>query len=277
MTSPVSVIVPSHDRATLLERALSSIERQSRAPSEVIVIDDGSTDATDAMVRDRFSRARCLRQQNRGVSAARNRGIEAATGEWIALLDSDDEWLPKKLEIQLQRLAEYPELRVCHTEEIWIRDGVRVNAKQRHSKRGGWIFQDCLPLCAMSPSSILIHRGVFEQVGLFDEDLPACEDYDLWLRITARFPVLFVEQPLILKYGGHADQLSRRHWGMDRFRIRALEKVLSMPDLALADRNAAVTMLAEKSRVYAAGAGKRGRLAEAEHYRALSERYADAR
>ncbi len=102
-------------------------------------------------------------------------------------------------------------MRVCHTDEIWIRNGRRVNARKKHGKKGGWIFQHCLPLCAMSPSSIMIHRDVFTALGGFDERLPACEDYDLWLRITARYPVLFTRQPLIEKYGGHDDQLSRKY------------------------------------------------------------------
>jgi len=139
--------------------------------------------------------------------------------------------------------------KVCHTEEIWIRNGVRVNQMNKHQKSGGWIFEKCLPLCAMSPSSIVIHRSVFEQVGSFDEELPACEDYDLWLRITAQYPVDFVAEPCIKKYGGHADQLSCQHWGMDRFRIKALDKVLGLPlnqvqyTAALSMRNAKLTIL----------------------------------
>ena len=97
----------------------------------------------------------------------------------------------------------------------------------KHAKAGGWIYTHCLPLCAISPSAVLIHRSIFDCVGLFNEQLPACEDYDLWLRICARFPVHFIPEPLIIKYGGHDDQLSRRYWGMDRFRIQALEDILA--------------------------------------------------
>jgi len=258
----------------LLERALRSVFAQTIAAGEVIVVDDGSTDHTQELIHSRFPAARYLHQENRGVSTARNRGIEAARGGWVAFLDSDDEWLPQKLECQLRRLAEQPELRICHTEEIWIRRGSRVNPMKKHAKRGGWIFRHCLPLCAMSPSSILLHREVFEAVGLFDEELPACEDYDLWLRITARYPVLFVEEPLIVKHGGHEDQLSRRFFGMDRFRIRALEKILAGGDLPDEDRRAVAATLAEKARIYASGARKRGKLSEAQHYAALGNLYA---
>lgn len=256
----VSVVIPTFDRARVLPRALESVMAQSRPPTEVVVVDDGSTDGTAELVADRFPTTRLIRQANRGVSAARNRGIEAAAGEWIALLDSDDEWRPEKLEKQLDALQAQPELRICHTGEIWIRRGRRVNPRQIHAKHGGWIFRQCLPLCAMSPSSIVIHRSVFEEVGLFDEQLPACEDYDLWLRICHRYPVLLVDEPLVVKHGGHDDQLSTRIWGLDRFRIRALEKLIGEADLTTADQTAAIEELIRKIEIYLGGAVRRGRL-----------------
>ncbi len=257
----------------MLPRALESVTTQTRPPAELIVVDDGSTDDTVELIAGQFPEARILRQENRGVSAARNRGIEASTGEWIALLDSDDEWRPEKLERQLAALRDHPELRICHTDEIWIRRGRRVNPRQIHAKHGGWIFKRCLPLCAMSPSSILIHRSVFDEVGLFDEGLPACEDYDLWLRICSRHPVLYVDEPLVVKYGGHEDQLSSRIWGLDRFRIQALEKILREDRLSEDDQAAALAMLLEKLQIYLAGARKRGRVEEAAEYEARLERW----
>ena len=273
MPQAVSVIIPTYNRVDLIGRALRSVYAQSVPPCEVIVVDDGSTDGTGSFVNDRFPDALYVKTDQRGVSAARNAGIMHSRGEWLAFLDSDDQWLPHKLEVQLRQLQGHTSMRICHTEEIWIRNGRRVNPARKHAKKGGWIFHACLPLCAMSPSSILIHRSVFERVGLFDEALPACEDYDLWLRITARYPVLFVDEPLILKYGGHADQLSRRHWGMDRFRIRALEKVLIAGVLDRECERAARDMLLRKARIYLEGARKRGRLDDVDHYEALCRRY----
>jgi glycosyltransferase involved in cell wall biosynthesis len=269
----VSVVVPTFDRAEVLPRALESVRAQTLPPAEVIVVDDGSTDSTVELIAERFPEARILHQENLGVSAARNRGIEASTGEWIALLDSDDEWRPEKLDRQLAALRVHSELRICHTDEIWIRRGRRVNPRQIHAKHGGWIFEHCLPLCAMSPSSIIIHRSVFEEVGLFDESLPACEDYDLWLRICSRMPVLLLDEPLVVKYGGHVDQLSSRIWGLDRFRIQALEKILREDHLSRDDRAAALEMLLEKILIYLAGARKRGRVEEAAEYEARLERW----
>lgn len=269
----ISVIIPTHNREQLLPRALDSVLNQTLPPKEVIVVDDGSTDGTRALLSEQYPQCIYLQQPNRGVSSARNRGIETATGEWIAFLDSDDEWLPDKLAAQQSAIASEPDCRICHTEEIWIRNGRRVNAMKKHAKSGGRIFLNCLPLCVISPSSVLIHRSLFTEVGLFDETLPACEDYDLWLRICAHHSVAFVSQPQIIKYGGHEDQLSQRHWGMDRFRIQALQKLLDSGDLSEAYRQAAVQILIKKVEILANGADKRGNQEQAQGYLALLDAY----
>jgi len=272
----LSVIVPTHNRRNALKRALKSVDAQTLPAGEVIVIDDGSTDQTRAMLRSEFPHIVYRSQQHRGVSAARNLGIRQSRGEWLAFLDSDDEWLPNKLEKQIAALQNEPHLKICHTDEIWIRNGKRVNAMKKHAKKGGWIFEHCLPLCAMSPSSIIIHRSVFERVGLFDEKLPACEDYDLWLRITAHYPVLLLAQPLILKYGGHDDQLSKKYWGMDRFRIQALQKIIADPNLQPQNRQAAVAMLIKKIKIFLQGAKKRDKQHEIETYLNMLYYYQDS-
>jgi len=269
----VSLIIPTYNRCTSLKKALDSVLQQSILADEIIVVDDGSTDATAKMLTTYFPSVIYIKQENQGVSAARNTGIRQAKSEWIAFLDSDDTWLKNKLEAQLAALQQTPDIKVCHTEEIWIRHGVRVNAMNKHKKMGGWIFKQCLPLCAMSPSSVLIHRSIFDSVGLFDENLPACEDYDLWLRISAQYPVLFLEQPLINKYGGHADQLSHKHWGMDRFRIQALDKLLQQGQLSQENNLAAQLMLIKKARIFQKGALKRGKIESANYYQALINQY----
>lgn len=267
MSCKITTIIPTHNRAELLQRALRSVLAQTRPADEIIVVDDGSTDHTPAMMARLFPQITYHVQLNKGVSAARNAGIRIARGDWIALLDSDDEWLPDKLERQEKALLENPEYSLCHGEEIWIRHGKRVNPMQKHRKFGGWIFEKCLPLCVISPSATLMRRSLFDRVGFFDETLPACEDYDLWLRICAHYPVLFLEEPLMNKYGGHPDQLSRRYWGMDRFRIRALEKVLRDPQLSPENRIATLETLIQKIEIYLEGAQKRGKIADIEDYR----------
>lgn len=230
--------------------------QQTLPAAELIVVDDGSTDNTAALIAARYPWVVYLQQKNSGVSVARNRGIQQAKSDWIAFLDSDDSWLQSKLARQREALRGTDYL-ICHTEEQWIRNGRRVNQKLRHAKGGGWMFQKCLPLCAISPSAVLLHRVLFSEVGMFDETLPACEDYDLWLRICARHPVLYVNEPLTIKHGGHADQLSRQYWGMDRFRVIALEKAVQDKQLPTTDREAALHMLLEKLAILRSGALKR--------------------
>lgn len=269
----ISVVVPTFNRTHTLPRALGSILCQSLPATEIIVVDDGSQDDTADLIRHRYPQVRYLWQPNGGVSSARNRGIGASGGDWIAFLDSDDTWLPDKLMAQCAALREHPDTRLCHTEEVWVRRGRRVNQMDKHAKSGGHIFRKCLPRCIISPSASLLHRSLFDELGTFDEDLPAGEDYDLWLRICATEPVAFVPEPQICKYGGHADQLSRKHWGMDRFRALALEKIISSGRLDAGDRTAACTMLILKAGVLAAGARKRGHIERATYYESKQAEY----
>lgn len=264
----VTVVIPTRDRHDMLRRALASVCAQTQSPRQVIVVDDGSRDDVRSCVTREFPGVECIRQSPGGVSAARNRGIEGAVCEWIAFLDSDDEWLPHKLEQQLSALHAEDSYAICHTDEIWVRGGRRVNPGKRHAKTGGLVFEQCLPLCVISPSSVVIRRALLDDVGGFDESLPACEDYDLWLRLCCRHPVLYVDEPLLVKYGGHPDQLSRRYWGMDRFRIRALEKILESGQLDAKATRATARVLIEKIDVYLAGARKRDKRGEVATYEA---------
>jgi glycosyltransferase involved in cell wall biosynthesis len=268
----VSVIIPTYNRAALVAEAVASVLAQTCQDFELLVVDDGSTDGTAQTLTAFGDQVTLLRQPSRrGVAAARNRGIAAARGEWLAFLDSDDLWLPEKLARQLALLAAHPELRLCQTEEIWVRRGVRVNKPLTHRMAGGDLFLPSLRRCLVSPSAAILHRRLVEEHGGFDEDLPAAEDYDLWLRLTWRYPVGLLPEPLIIKRGGHPDQLSRQ-WGLDRHRIRALGKLLSEPGLPEPYAQAACRVLADKCRIYAQGCGKRGKLAEARLYRELGRR-----
>jgi len=269
----ISVIVPTYNRAHTLPRALDSALAQVFPAQEIIVVDDGSRDGTAELIRKRYPRVRYLHQSNGGVSRARNRGIDAARGDWIALLDSDDAWYSTKLAAQCAMLRDHPKLRLCHTEETWIRRGRRVNQMAKHAKSGGAIFRACLPRCVISPSASILHRSLFGEFGKFDESLPACEDYDLWLRICATEFVAFVPTPQIEKYGGYEDQLSRKRWGLDRFRIRALEKMIGTRRLDAGDRAAARETLIRKAQIVASGARKRNNPDRAQFYQAKADRY----
>ena len=269
----ISVVIPTHNRAGPVKRALASVFRQTLAPRDVIVVDDGSGDDTVESVRSDFPDAVIVSQAQRGVSAARNAGVAVARSNWIAFLDSDDEWLPDKLERQANALKLEPGHLACHSDEIWIRDGVRVNPMRKHRKYGGWIYPHCLPLCCVSPSSILLHRDALAAAGMFDESLPACEDYDLWLRLFSRIPVVLVAERLLIKYGGHQDQLSRQYWGMDRFRVRALVKILESGSLNNDWARLTLETLHEKLDILIAGMAKHGRVEMLEHYRSIRTRW----
>jgi len=269
----VSVIISTFNRGWILSEAVDSVLSQDYAPFELVVVDDGSTDDT-AEILSAYAdpRLRVHFQPNRGVSAARNCGIMHTSGELIAFLDSDDLWLPGKLSAQVQFFQQHPDALICQTEEIWIRNKIRVNPKNRHQKPSGDIFVPSLALCLVSPSAVMIRRSLLDEVGLFDESLPACEDYDLWLRISCKHLVHLIDVPLILKRGGHEDQLSRSPC-LDRFRIRSIEKLLRTAELSRNQRLAAIDMLKEKCRIYANGCTKRGRLDEAGHYLNLARSF----
>ncbi len=252
----ISVILPTYNRASTLFRALDSVLKQDYPLHEIIVIDDGSKDNTAQIIQEDFLSVRLIRQQNRGVSAARNRGIFTATGEWLAFLDSDDSWSPDKLSRQIEALKCHAQHVICHTNEIWIQNGKRRNPMKKHAKKGGEIFYHCLPLCTISPSSVMIKKALFDEIGCFDETLPVCEDYDLWLRICARHPVFYIDSPLTIKYDGHEDQLSTRYWGMDRFRIQALDKLLKTNVLESDKRAAVCEILSKKCKILIKGAVK---------------------
>jgi glycosyltransferase involved in cell wall biosynthesis len=268
----ISVILPTYNRALWVVEAVDSVLAQSFRDLELIVVDDGSTDETVAKLAPYRDRLRYAFQEQSGVSAARNRGLDLARGEWVAFLDSDDLWLPVKLEAQVNFFTQNPEAEICQTEELWIRNGRRVNPRQRHRKPSGRIFEPSLALCLVSPSAVMLKKTLFDQSGRFDPQLPACEDYDLWLRISCRKPVYLIDEALVIKRGGHPDQLSRSVPALDRYRIQALVKLLQSGELSGRQFEAAFGELERKCRIYGQGCLKRGRVEEGKDYLELPKR-----
>lgn len=260
----VSVVITTYNRKAFLREATLSVLNQDYIDKEIIIIDDGSTD--NSFLEVRGLPVRYVWKQNKGISSARNMGITVSKGDFIAFLDVDDLWKKGKLTEQMKKMRE-DHIDISYTDEIWIRNGKHLNQRNRHRKYSGIIFEQCLPLCIISPSSVVINRNVFEKVGLFDEALPVCEDYDMWLRITSKYPVLFIDKQFIIKRGGHKDQLSRAYEAIDRFRIESLAKiiqsdVLSNPTMKIAAQNE----LKKKCNIFAMGAKKRGRFQDADNY-----------
>jgi glycosyltransferase involved in cell wall biosynthesis len=264
MSEFISVIIPVHNRPEKVAHAINAVLAQTYQDFELIVVDDGSTDQTFAtlqQIRVRHPHIKLLQQKNRGVAAARNAGVKISKGEWLAFLDSDDSWEPSKLQAQIDFLKKHPKFQVVQTRERWIRNGERVNPHQKHQMQSGHIFEPSLELCLISPSAVLIAKNLFEDLGGFDESFPACEDYELWLRLTAQHPVGLIDEAFTIHTGGHADQLSRKYWGMDRFRIRAIQKLLDSYILLTPQQTqAALKVYLKKHRVLRQGALKRKRL-----------------
>ncbi|MFQ5865343.1 MAG: glycosyltransferase [bacterium] len=263
--SETSVIIPTYNRLPFLKEAVESVLNQSYRNLELILVDDGSTDGTKDFAAKLGNRIKYVYKKNGGPSSARNRGIREAGGRFITFLDSDDLWHKDKLKVEIEFMQSHPEAMVCYTDEVWIRRGVRVNQRKKHRKYSGWIFEHCVPLCIVSPSSVLMRREFFDEVGYFDESLPVCEDYDLWLRASLRFPFHFIPQKLIIKRGGYSEQLSAQ-WGSDRYRVQALLKLLEKEELTFEQRKLVVDKLIAKCRILEQGFRKHGKGEEADFY-----------
>lgn len=281
MSKPaISVIIPTHNRAELLKRAICSVLDQRLACDQLIVVDDGSTDDTQKMLHDlarKESRLEVLRQDQRGVASARNRGLEASRGELIAFLDSDDCWLPDKLRMQAAAMQAQPEYCISHTREIWYRRDVRVNQKKKYDPPHGDVFSASLPMCVIGMSTIMARPQFFARHGLFDEQFPCCEDYELWLRAAAAQEIfLLIPHPLTAKHGGRPDQLSVIHrMGMDVYHIRVLLRLLENKALQPKQRQLAAQTLVKKCRIYGQGCHRHGRPEEAEQYLQLAAFWAE--
>ena len=229
----VSVIIPTHNRQHLIERSVLSVLKQTYKNIEVIIVDDGSTDETYFKVKKLLEdkRVQYIRCENKGVSAARNLGAACSSGDYLAFLDSDDEWLKYKLEKQVNFIESNRDVHCLHTNEQWIRNGKKVNQRKIHQKFGGRIFEKCLSLCFISPSTVIISRDVFLEVGSFDEEFIVCEDFDLWLKLSSLYEIHYIDEVLINKYGGHEDQLSMKYFAMDYWRVKALANILVLREL----------------------------------------------
>jgi glycosyltransferase involved in cell wall biosynthesis len=220
----IDVIIPTFNRAHLIKRSVDSVLNQTYQNFHLYIVDDGSTDETleQLSTYEKHEQITILSQDNLGVSAARNAGARKSSSPWISFLDSDDEWFPEKLQVQVEFLKQNPNIRFVHAEEVWIRNGVRVNPKLKHNKQSENIFERSLEFCLISPSTVLLKRELYFEHHGFNEEFPVCEDFDLWNKILAIECIGFIDRFLINKYGGHEDQLSTKFVAMDFWRIKSL-------------------------------------------------------
>ncbi|MCX5863535.1 MAG: glycosyltransferase, partial [Deltaproteobacteria bacterium] len=272
-TTPVSIIIPTYNRAGFLAQAIDSVLSQTYSNFELIVVDDGSTDETPARLASYGKALICLRQENRGPAAARNAGIRAARHPLLAFLDSDDQFARNKLALQTAAMEAQPDLLISHTQETWFRNGQHLNQKRHHTKEGGDIFARNLALCMVGMSTVMVRQELFARVGLFDESFPCCEDYEFWLRASVAHPFFLLDTPLTAKHGGRPDQVSAQfQTGMDRLRIQALEKLLSSASLTPDQFCLASAELVRKAVLYGNGCLKHGRPEEGHRCLALAAR-----
>ena len=267
----VSVIIPTYNRIEFLAHALDSVFSQSYASAEVIVVDDGSDDQTIEKLSPAYPSVQFLRQSNQGVSAARNLGIMKAKNPWIALLDSDDQWAPQKLERQINHLSQNPSCLALHTGEKWIRNGKEINIPASLDKSEDGLWKRSLGKCMICPSSVLLHQSIFEKIGTFDLSLSICEDYDFWLRLLLTYEINLIDEPLVHKYGGHPDQLSMSTWGLDRFRVQSLEKISTFKNITPRHRAQIYETIIRKTDLLVKGFIKHQKHQEAHRYQALQE------
>jgi glycosyltransferase involved in cell wall biosynthesis len=200
----VSVIIPTHNRAELLKRAIQSVLNQTYQDFELIVVDDGSTDNTEEVVRSlNDEKLRYLRHdKNRGAGAARNTGIRAAEGRYVAFQDSDDEWLPAKLEKQIRIIESAPsEVGVVYTGFWRIEDHKKVYIPSpRITPKEGNIHDILLKGNFIGTPVALVKRECFDRAGIFDEKLPKLEDWELWIRISKYYQFRYIDEPLVISY-----------------------------------------------------------------------------
>ncbi|MFA5337631.1 MAG: glycosyltransferase family A protein [Candidatus Omnitrophota bacterium] len=275
-----SIIIPTYNRKQFLKIALNSVLAQTFDDYEIIIVDDGSTDGTRSMfegqnpwTQARGKKAKYIYQQNKGPAAARNTGIKQAKGEFICLLDSDDRFREDKLKVAYEYIKKYPQYKIFHTEEIWYKDGALLSQKIYHKKPSGSVFGNSVKICSIGTSTAIIQKDIFTEIGLFDENLLACEDYEFWLRVTNKRKVLLIPDYLTIKQGGHPGQQSFKYEAMDTFRIYALKKILESNELTKDNFKIAADELKRKCEIFIKGALKRGKIKEVEYCRSLVEKF----
>lgn len=224
-----SVIIPSYNRAEFIDEAVQSVLNQSFKDFELLIIDDASTDNSMSILekyKDIPNVKVFKNASNMGVSYSRNFGIKNSNAEIIAFLDSDDIWLKHKLKAQDSFFRENPDIKICHTNEKWLKNNKHMNQKKIHRKQAGFFFKRSLERCLVSPSSVAIYKSIFTEISSFDENLRVCEDYDLWLKLNNSLYFGYLDEVFIIKRAGHKNQLSMIYPAMDQYRILSLINIL---------------------------------------------------
>ncbi len=227
----VSVVIPTYNAARYVEAAVASVLGQTFKDVEVLVVDDGSTDETEAVLSRYRSAVRYLRQENGGVSAARNRGIQESTGRYVAFLDADDTWFPEKLDRQVAALGSSGRHRACYSAHVICTEALEPLSVQRGVRKSSSLEGLLLIGNVVgTPSSVLCDRSLFSIVGGFDPRLSQCADWDMWVRLATVSEFLYLDEPLVM-YRQHGSNMSRAPKLLERDSVRVLEKAFDLPSL----------------------------------------------
>ncbi|KAA3598467.1 MAG: glycosyltransferase [Calditrichaeota bacterium] len=254
----VSVIIPAFNRTKLLLRAVSSVLSQTYRDFELIVVDDGSTENLSEVSKLVAENGHIfISTENCGVASARNFGASISSGNWLAFLDSDDKWLPTKLEEQIKFSESFPKTKIFHCNESWFRNSQQVSPKIDFKPAQGKCFFDSVKFCNISASAVFLERAFFEKLGGFDEEMAICEDYDFWIRASLESEVRLLEKFLVEKYRLKENQLSSSQPAIDRFRVYSLVKILLKEVLNSERRKAILEQISLKSEILSKGAKKR--------------------
>ena len=227
----VSVVIPAYNAARYVEAAVDSVLGQTFRDVEVLVVDDGSTDGTGAVL-SRYGKAiRYLRQENSGVSAARNRGIQESTGRYVGFLDADDTWFPEKLDQQIAALETSGQHRACYSAHVICTEALTPLAVQRSVRRGS-ALEDLLLRGNVVGSicTVVCDRSLFSIVGNFDLSLSQCADWDMWVRLATITEFLYLDEPLVT-YRQHGSNMSADPALLERDSTRVLEKAFELPSV----------------------------------------------
>ena len=225
-----SVIIPAYNAERYLADAIESALAQTAPASEILVIDDGSTDGTVSIAHKFGSPVRCVTQTNSGVAAARNRGIRESTGRYVAFLDADDAWMPEKLERQLQAMTATG-LRAAHAALLVVDDGLQPLFDNRDGHVGGTL-ENLLMIGNVvgTPSTVICERAIFADIGGFDPTFSLCADWEMWIRIATVTSFAFVDSPLV-RYRLHGDNMSLNVALLESDSNRTLGKAFSLARL----------------------------------------------
>jgi glycosyltransferase involved in cell wall biosynthesis len=248
----ISVIIPTYNSASFVAQSVESVLQQTYENIEIIVVDDGSTDGTEAVLAPYKDRVRYIKKANGGPSGARNLGITEAKGEFIAFQDADDIWLPEKAALQVEHFRQNPHFGVVFTGSVRFNENglLDSNIRKGYTVPTGMVFDRLLTEHFVAMPSVMVRRSCLDEVGLFEETLIGNEDFNLYLRLARKYAFGFVNQVLV-RIRIHKNNLSDNLEQMCEDEIKNLEQIaLMFPDAQIPKRKLSAGIYARFGKYY---------------------------